>query len=125
MKVSTARRWNKSECGKKGLVVKPKTGHALPFRSMTPNATLDRSRLHGGCPAAFSSAAQTGIEAQREEGKWLAEISAATAVVARQPPIRLAGMGGSRHYACPTFVVSVILDSASLSGVKRKFDCEL
>ncbi|KAL4376998.1 hypothetical protein GQ457_02G041230 [Hibiscus cannabinus] len=25
----------------------------------------------------------------------------------------------------PTFVVSVILDSASLSGVKRKFDCEL
>ncbi|KAL4377686.1 hypothetical protein GQ457_02G041240 [Hibiscus cannabinus] len=50
MKVSTARRWNKSECGKKGLVVKLKTGHALPFRSMTPNATLDRSRLHGGCP---------------------------------------------------------------------------
>ncbi|KAK9016396.1 hypothetical protein V6N11_078896 [Hibiscus sabdariffa] len=80
---STVWWWNElSECGKKGLVVKPKTGDALPFRSMTPNATLDHSSLHGGCLV----------------------------------------IKGDK---CPTFVVSVILDSASLSGVKRKFDCEL
>ncbi|WOL05856.1 putative prolyl 4-hydroxylase 3 isoform X1 [Canna indica] len=39
-----------SECGKKGLSVKPKMGDALLFRSMRPDATLDPSSLHGGCP---------------------------------------------------------------------------
>jgi len=35
-----------SECGKKGLSVKPKMGDALLFWSMTPDATLDPSSLH-------------------------------------------------------------------------------
>ncbi|MFS8010333.1 putative procollagen-proline 4-dioxygenase [Helianthus anomalus] len=39
-----------SECGKKGLSVKPKMGDALLFWSMTPDATPDPSSLHGGCP---------------------------------------------------------------------------
>ncbi|KAJ0968948.1 hypothetical protein J5N97_021825 [Dioscorea zingiberensis] len=39
-----------SECGKKGLSVKPKMGDALLFWSMRPDATLDPSSLHGGCP---------------------------------------------------------------------------
>lgn len=39
-----------SECGKKGLSVKPKMGDALLFWSMKPDATLDPSSLHGGCP---------------------------------------------------------------------------
>ncbi|KAL5713968.1 procollagen-proline 4-dioxygenase [Ranunculus cassubicifolius] len=39
-----------SECGKKGLSVKPKQGDALLFWSMRPDATLDPSSLHGGCP---------------------------------------------------------------------------
>lgn len=39
-----------SECGKKGLSVKPKQGDALLFWSMKPDATLDPSSLHGGCP---------------------------------------------------------------------------
>ncbi|KAF5208324.1 Prolyl 4-hydroxylase alpha-like protein [Thalictrum thalictroides] len=39
-----------SECGKKGLSVKPKMGDALLFWSMWPDATLDPSSLHGGCP---------------------------------------------------------------------------
>ncbi|KAK8944212.1 hypothetical protein KSP39_PZI008133 [Platanthera zijinensis] len=39
-----------SECGKKGLSVKPKHGDALLFWSMKPDATLDPSSLHGGCP---------------------------------------------------------------------------
>ncbi|KAI7738355.1 hypothetical protein M8C21_008418 [Ambrosia artemisiifolia] len=39
-----------SECGKKGLSVKPKMGDALLFWSMTPDATTDPSSLHGGCP---------------------------------------------------------------------------
>ncbi|KAK8681531.1 hypothetical protein V6N13_053933 [Hibiscus sabdariffa] len=39
-----------SECGKRGLAVKPKMGNALLFWSMRPNATVDPSSLHGGCP---------------------------------------------------------------------------
>lgn len=43
--------WNElSECGKKGLSVKPKMGDALLFWSMKPDATPDPSSLHGGCP---------------------------------------------------------------------------
>ncbi|KAJ7953174.1 Prolyl 4-hydroxylase alpha-like protein [Quillaja saponaria] len=43
--------WNElSECGKGGLSVKPKMGDALLFWSMKPDATLDTSSLHGGCP---------------------------------------------------------------------------
>ncbi|XP_042504475.1 probable prolyl 4-hydroxylase 3 isoform X2 [Macadamia integrifolia] len=43
--------WNElSECGKEGLSVKPKMGDALLFWSMRPDATLDPSSLHGGCP---------------------------------------------------------------------------
>ncbi|KAB5547930.1 hypothetical protein DKX38_011336 [Salix brachista] len=43
--------WNKlSECGKEGLSVKPKMGDALLFWSMKPDASLDPSSLHGGCP---------------------------------------------------------------------------
>ncbi|XP_072955504.1 probable prolyl 4-hydroxylase 3 [Typha angustifolia] len=39
-----------SECAKKGLSVKAKRGDALLFWSMRPDATLDPSSLHGGCP---------------------------------------------------------------------------
>ncbi|XP_020232882.1 probable prolyl 4-hydroxylase 10 [Cajanus cajan] len=43
--------WNElSECGKKGLSIKPKMGDALLFWSVKPDATLDPSSLHGGCP---------------------------------------------------------------------------
>ncbi|XP_047317594.1 probable prolyl 4-hydroxylase 10 [Impatiens glandulifera] len=43
--------WNElSECGKTGLSVKPKMGDALFFWSLKPDATLDPSSLHGGCP---------------------------------------------------------------------------
>lgn len=43
--------WNElSECGKAGLAIKPKMGDALLFWSMRPDATLDPSSLHGGCP---------------------------------------------------------------------------
>ncbi|RWR92379.1 putative prolyl 4-hydroxylase 3 isoform X2 [Cinnamomum micranthum f. kanehirae] len=43
--------WNElSECAKKGLSVKPKMGDALLFWSMRPDASLDPSSLHGGCP---------------------------------------------------------------------------
>ncbi|XP_062101611.1 probable prolyl 4-hydroxylase 3 [Humulus lupulus] len=43
--------WNElSECAKEGLSVKPKMGDALLFWSMRPDATLDPSSLHGGCP---------------------------------------------------------------------------
>ncbi|KAE9586702.1 hypothetical protein Lal_00004478 [Lupinus albus] len=43
--------WNDlSECARKGLSVKPKMGDALLFWSMRPDATLDPSSLHGGCP---------------------------------------------------------------------------
>ncbi|XP_030527310.2 probable prolyl 4-hydroxylase 3 isoform X1 [Rhodamnia argentea] len=39
-----------SECAKQGLAVKPRMGDALLFWSMRPDATLDPSSLHGGCP---------------------------------------------------------------------------
>ncbi|KAG9137984.1 hypothetical protein Leryth_019368 [Lithospermum erythrorhizon] len=39
-----------SECGKGGFSVKPKMGDALLFWSMNPDASLDPSSLHGGCP---------------------------------------------------------------------------
>uniref|UniRef100_M4F1G9 Fe2OG dioxygenase domain-containing protein n=1 Tax=Brassica campestris TaxID=3711 RepID=M4F1G9_BRACM len=39
-----------SACGKKGLSIKPRMGDALLFWSMRPDATLDPSNLHGGCP---------------------------------------------------------------------------
>ncbi|KAF4346794.1 hypothetical protein CsatB_008096 [Cannabis sativa] len=43
--------WNDlSECAKTGLSVKPRMGDALLFWSMRPDATLDPSSLHGGCP---------------------------------------------------------------------------
>ncbi|CAI9102754.1 OLC1v1001074C2 [Oldenlandia corymbosa var. corymbosa] len=43
--------WNEmSECAKRGLSVKPRLGDALLFWSMRPDATLDPSSLHGGCP---------------------------------------------------------------------------
>ncbi|XP_075482336.1 putative prolyl 4-hydroxylase 3 [Primulina tabacum] len=43
--------WNEmSECARRGLAVKPKMGDALLFWSMRPDATLDPSSLHGGCP---------------------------------------------------------------------------
>ncbi|CAI9111000.1 OLC1v1011131C1 [Oldenlandia corymbosa var. corymbosa] len=43
--------WNElSECGKGGLSVKPKKGDALLFWSMKPDASLDPTSLHGGCP---------------------------------------------------------------------------
>ncbi|CAJ2635848.1 unnamed protein product [Trifolium pratense] len=43
--------WNElSDCGKKGLSIKPKMGDALLFWSMKPDGTLDPSSLHGGCP---------------------------------------------------------------------------
>ncbi|XP_038718179.1 probable prolyl 4-hydroxylase 3 [Tripterygium wilfordii] len=42
--------WNQSECAKKGLSVKPKTGNALLFWSTRPDATVDPSSLHGSCP---------------------------------------------------------------------------
>ncbi|CAI8600149.1 unnamed protein product [Vicia faba] len=43
--------WNDlSECARKGLSVKPKMGDALLFWSMRPDASLDASSLHGGCP---------------------------------------------------------------------------
>lgn len=49
--VSAVPWWNElSECGKRGLAVKPKMGDALLFWSMRPDATLDSSSLHGGCP---------------------------------------------------------------------------
>ncbi|XP_020113381.1 probable prolyl 4-hydroxylase 3 [Ananas comosus] len=39
-----------SECGKRGVAVKPKMGDALLFWSMKPDASLDPLSLHGGCP---------------------------------------------------------------------------
>ncbi|XP_073143756.1 probable prolyl 4-hydroxylase 3 [Henckelia pumila] len=48
---SAAPGWNeRSECAQRGLAVKPKMGDALLFWSMRPDATLDPSSLHGGCP---------------------------------------------------------------------------
>ncbi|RDX67483.1 putative prolyl 4-hydroxylase 10 [Mucuna pruriens] len=49
--ISSVPWWNElSDCGKKGLSIKPKMGDALLFWSMKPDATLDPSSLHGGCP---------------------------------------------------------------------------
>ncbi|XP_062144514.1 probable prolyl 4-hydroxylase 10 [Alnus glutinosa] len=49
--ISSVPWWNElSDCGKEGLSVKPKMGDALLFWSMKPDATLDPSSLHGGCP---------------------------------------------------------------------------
>jgi len=39
-----------SECGKRGLGVKPKRGDALLFFNLHPSAKPDRSSLHAGCP---------------------------------------------------------------------------
>lgn len=39
-----------SECGKKGIAVRPKEGDALLFFSLYPNAHPDPMSLHGGCP---------------------------------------------------------------------------
>eukprot|EP00270_Netrium_digitus_P011014 TRINITY_DN3468_c0_g1_i1.p1 TRINITY_DN3468_c0_g1~~TRINITY_DN3468_c0_g1_i1.p1 ORF type:complete len:325 (+),score=62.34 TRINITY_DN3468_c0_g1_i1:88-1062(+) len=39
-----------SDCGKRGVAVKPKKGDALLFFSMKPDATPDPSSLHAGCP---------------------------------------------------------------------------
>ncbi|KAL8202138.1 hypothetical protein R6Q57_011285 [Mikania cordata] len=41
---------NSSQCAKNVLHVKPDMGDALLFWSMRPDATLDPSSLHGGCP---------------------------------------------------------------------------
>ncbi|KAH0969203.1 hypothetical protein GBA52_028928 [Prunus armeniaca] len=49
--ISSVPWWDElSECGKKGLSVKPQDGDALLFWSMRPDASLDPSSLHGGCP---------------------------------------------------------------------------
>ncbi|AET03711.2 prolyl 4-hydroxylase alpha subunit, putative [Medicago truncatula] len=43
--------WNElSDCGKKGLSIKPKMGDALLFWSMKPDGTLDPLSMHGACP---------------------------------------------------------------------------
>ncbi|CAI0382436.1 unnamed protein product [Linum tenue] len=48
---STVPWWDElSECGKKGLSLKPKMGNALLFWSTRPDASLDPSSLHGSCP---------------------------------------------------------------------------
>ncbi|GAV63367.1 Hpt domain-containing protein/2OG-FeII_Oxy_3 domain-containing protein [Cephalotus follicularis] len=39
-----------SECGRKGVAVKPRRGDALLFFSLHPNALPDQSSLHAGCP---------------------------------------------------------------------------
>ncbi|KAK4795561.1 hypothetical protein SAY86_027887 [Trapa natans] len=39
-----------SECGKKGLSVKPKMGNAVLFWSTKPDGTVDPASLHGSCP---------------------------------------------------------------------------
>jgi len=46
--VSYLPRYNElSECGKKGLSVKPKKGDALLFWSLNPDGTEDLSSVHG------------------------------------------------------------------------------
>jgi len=43
--------WDKrSQCAKAGISVRPRMGDALLFWSMKPDATLDPTSLHGGCP---------------------------------------------------------------------------
>ncbi|CAN6453540.1 unnamed protein product [Victoria cruziana] len=39
-----------SDCAKAGISVRPRMGDALLFWSMHPDASLDSSSLHGGCP---------------------------------------------------------------------------
>ncbi|ONK68417.1 uncharacterized protein A4U43_C05F11290 [Asparagus officinalis] len=39
-----------SDCGRKGVAVKPRRGDALLFFSLHPDATIDQSSLHAGCP---------------------------------------------------------------------------
>ncbi|KAG6493614.1 hypothetical protein ZIOFF_048606 [Zingiber officinale] len=39
-----------SDCGKRGLALKPKMGNALLFWSMKPDGTVDPLSLHGSCP---------------------------------------------------------------------------
>ncbi|KAG6542532.1 hypothetical protein Mapa_016003 [Marchantia paleacea] len=39
-----------SECGKRGIGVKPKKGDALLFYSLHPDGSPDESSLHAGCP---------------------------------------------------------------------------
>lgn len=49
--ISAVPYWNElSQCGKEGLSAKPKRGDALLFWSMRPDASLDPTSLHGGCP---------------------------------------------------------------------------
>ncbi|KAI4390000.1 hypothetical protein MLD38_002159 [Melastoma candidum] len=43
--------WNElSDCGKRGLAVKPRMGNAVLFWSMKPDGTVDPRSLHGSCP---------------------------------------------------------------------------
>jgi prolyl 4-hydroxylase len=43
--------WNElTECAKAGLSVRPRMGDALLFWSIKPDASLDPTSLHGGCP---------------------------------------------------------------------------
>eukprot|EP00271_Cylindrocystis_brebissonii_P020403 TRINITY_DN6737_c0_g1_i3.p2 TRINITY_DN6737_c0_g1~~TRINITY_DN6737_c0_g1_i3.p2 ORF type:complete len:146 (+),score=21.01 TRINITY_DN6737_c0_g1_i3:785-1222(+) len=39
-----------SDCGKRGIAVKPMKGDALLFFSLNPDASPDESSLHSGCP---------------------------------------------------------------------------
>lgn len=41
---------NFSACAQAGVAVKPKTGDALLFYSLSPEASMDPYSLHGGCP---------------------------------------------------------------------------
>ncbi|KAG0600716.1 hypothetical protein M758_11G055700 [Ceratodon purpureus] len=41
---------NLSECAQRGKSVRPRMGDALLFWSMKPDASLDPTSLHGGCP---------------------------------------------------------------------------
>lgn len=41
---------NFSACAQAGVAVKPKTGDALLFYSLNPDASMDPYSLHGGCP---------------------------------------------------------------------------
>eukprot|EP00246_Nothoceros_aenigmaticus_P000755 TRINITY_DN10982_c0_g2_i1.p1 TRINITY_DN10982_c0_g2~~TRINITY_DN10982_c0_g2_i1.p1 ORF type:complete len:297 (+),score=31.27 TRINITY_DN10982_c0_g2_i1:547-1437(+) len=47
---NTIEGYEMSECAHKGLAVRPTKGDALLFWSMTPEAQLDPTSLHGGCP---------------------------------------------------------------------------
>ncbi|KAJ4968281.1 hypothetical protein NE237_014982 [Protea cynaroides] len=39
-----------SDCGKRGIAVKPQKGNALLFFNLYPDATPDKISLHAGCP---------------------------------------------------------------------------